>query len=415
MRKERLVVPIIASLAALWMAAQLLSSILFEHSLRQSLNGLNARGEWRMQRVESHPGWLNSNGRIVISPLLGRPWRLEVSYQARHGLLSTDIEGALLPRLDTRLQQAVGDVSVRSYPRWQGRYHTLGGHTELRLALAPLIVEQNRRQLNVRGARVRIEGVYGDWRLNASLDELTLNDGDASLQLGPVELDSRYTYIEDAYHFNQRDHLHISALNLAHPDLDLTIEPIDLHSEMHLDERELRVTGELVIGDTILTEEAPDTPILNGRVAAELTRINADAVRQIFARLRKEAAWGDASMPVADGLLTRLEPLMLNALQDSPRLDITTINLASPLLDINASAEGSLFFDARDLQQLSFVHADNEVMQARWRSRLDGDITWNDAPSVAALWLGLPIGTRSLTFDLIAGSWRVNGRPLPEF
>ena len=71
--------------------------------------------------------------------------------------------------------------------------------------------------------------------------------------------------------------------------------------------------------------------------------------------------------------------------------------------------------DARDLQELSLVDADNKAMQARWRSRLDGDITWDDAPSVAALWLGLPIGTRSLTFDLIAGSWRVNGRPLPEF
>ncbi|WP_235936922.1 DUF945 family protein [Vreelandella azerica] len=285
----------------------------------------------------------------------------------------------------------------------------------MRLALAPLIVEQNGRQLNVRGARMRIEGVYGDWRLNASLDQLTFSDRDASLQIGPVELNSRYTYIEDAYHFNQRDHLHISTLNLAHPDLDLKVEPIEVHSEMHLDERELSVTGELVIGDTLLTEEAPDTPILKGRIAAELSRINADSVRQIFAKLRQEAAWGDTSMPVADGLLTRLEPLLLNALQDSPRLDITTINLESPLLEINASAEGALFFDARDLEELSIVHADNEAMQARWRSRLDGDITWNDAPSVAALWLGLPIGTRSLTFDLIAGSWRVNGRPLPEF
>lgn len=415
MRKERLVVPIIASLAALWMAAQLLSSILFEYSLRQALSDLNARGEWRMQRVESHPGWLSSNGRIVISPLLGRPWRLEVPYQARHGILSTAIEGDLLPRLDTRLQQAVGDVSVPFYPRWQGRYYTLGGRTELRLALAPLIIEQNGRELDIRDARVRIEGVYGDWRVNASLDQLTLSDGAAGLQLGPVELESRYTYIEDAYHFNQRDHLHISTLSLDHPELDLEIQPLDLHSEMHLDERELRVTGELVIGDTVLKEDAPDTPILTGRVAAELSRINADSVRQIFARLSQEAAWGDTAMPVADGLLTRLEPLMLEALQDSPRLDITTINLQSPLLEINASASGALFFDARDLQELSLVDADNEAMQARWRSRLDGDITWEDAPSIAALWLGLPIGTRSLTFDLVAGNWRVNGRPLPEF
>ncbi|MGY4878741.1 DUF945 family protein [Vreelandella aquamarina] len=414
MRKERLVVPILAVLAALWVAAQLLSSILFEHSLRQALDDLNARGEWRMQRVESHPGWLNSHGRIIISPLLGRPWQLEVSYEARHGLWSTDVEGHLRPRLDTQLQQAVGDVSVRSYPSWRGRYHTLSGRTELRLALAPVVIEQNDRKLDVRGARMRIEGIYGDWRLNGMIDSLTLTDRDATLQLSPIELQSRYTYIEDAYHFNQHDHLHIGALTLTHPDLDIQVTPIDVRSEMRLDERELRIIGELAIGEAVLTNDAPDTPILQGRISAELSRINADAVRQVFAQLRQEAAWGDSTMPVADGLLARLEPGMLAALKDSPRLDINTLDLDSPLLDIHASAEGAFFFDARNMQALSIVHADETAMQDRWRSRLDGDITWNDAPSVAALWLGLPIGTRSLTFDLIQGSWRVNGRPLPE-
>jgi len=415
MRKERLVAPILAVLAALWVAAQLLSSILFEHSLRQALESLNTRGEWRMHRVESHPGWLSSQGRIIISPLLGRPWQLEVSYEARHGLWSTSVEGYLRPRLDTQLQQAVGDVSVRSYPRWQGHYHTLSGRTELRLALAPVVIEQNDRKLDVRGARMRIEGVYGDWRLNAMIDALTLTDREATLTLGPVELQSRYTYIEDAYHFNQHDHLHIGALTLIHPDLDISVTPIDVRSEMRLDERELRIIGELAIGEAVLTSDAPDTPILQGRVSAELSRINADAVRQVFAQLRQEAAWGDNTMPVADGLLDRLEPGMLAALKDSPRLDINTLDLNSPLLDIHASAEGAFFFDARNMQELSIVNADEAAMQARWRSRLDGDVTWNDAPSIAALWLGLPIGTRSLTFDLIQGGWRVNGRPLPAF
>lgn len=414
MRKERLLVPIIALLAAAWMAAQLLSSILFEHGLRQTLSDMNARGEWRVQREESHSGWFNSRGKLVISPLMGRPWRLEVSYQARHGVLSTDLEGTLVPRLDTQLQQVVGAISVPSYPRWQGHYHILGGRTELRLALAPLVIEQNGRQMNIRGAKMSIEGIYGDWLLNASLDQLTLVDRDASLQLGPVKLKSRYRYIDDAYHFNQRDHLHISSLALVHPELDLDIEPIDVHSEMHLDERELKVSGELVIGEARLTDEAPDSPVLTGRIAAELSRINADSLRQIFARLRQEAAWGDTSMPVAEGVLTRLEPLMLNVLQDSPRLDITAIDLASPLLEINADAEGAIIFDARDLEQLSLLAADSEAMQAQWRSRLDGDITWKDAPPVAALWFGLPLGTRSLTFDLVAGHWRINGRPLPS-
>ena len=37
MRKERLIVPILAALVVAWVVAQLLSSILFERSLRQAL------------------------------------------------------------------------------------------------------------------------------------------------------------------------------------------------------------------------------------------------------------------------------------------------------------------------------------------------------------------------------------------
>ena len=47
MRKERLIVPILAAVAVIWMVAQLLSSVLFERSLRQALEDLEARGEWR--------------------------------------------------------------------------------------------------------------------------------------------------------------------------------------------------------------------------------------------------------------------------------------------------------------------------------------------------------------------------------
>ena len=90
MRKERLIVPILAAVAVIWMVAQLLSSVLFERSLRQALEDLEARGEWRVSRIENHQGWLTSRGGLVLSPLLGRPWRLELTYRARHGVLSTD-------------------------------------------------------------------------------------------------------------------------------------------------------------------------------------------------------------------------------------------------------------------------------------------------------------------------------------
>ena len=70
MRKERLIVPILAAVAVIWMVAQLLSSVLFERSLRQALEDLEARGEWRVSRIENHQGWLTSRGGLVLSPLL---------------------------------------------------------------------------------------------------------------------------------------------------------------------------------------------------------------------------------------------------------------------------------------------------------------------------------------------------------
>ncbi|AVI63949.1 DUF945 family protein [Halomonas sp. GFAJ-1] len=413
MRKERLIAPVLAVIAVAWMVAQLLSSVLFERSLRQALEDLEARGEWRVSRTESHQGWLTSQGSLLLSPLLGRPWRLEISYRARHGILSTDVEGTILPRLDSVLQKAVGEVSAPSVPRWQGRYHTLSGYSELRLALAPFVIQQNGRELDVRGARIRLEGVFGDWHTRVLLDQLTLTDGLAQLTLGPSVLESRYTYIEDAYHFAQRDHLHIENLAMRYPAYDVQVAPLDVHSYMVLDESELRLKGELIVGEVRVPSEAPETPLFSGRVEAELSRLNADAVRQTIRRLRQEAAWGDTSLPMAEGLLARLEPDLLQVLSDSPRLDVPVVIIDSPLLGLSVEADGALFFDARNLNELSIAALEKPEERARWLERIDGDFIWHDAPTVAALWLGLPLGTRELQFDVVRGGWRVNGRPIP--
>ncbi|WP_447529234.1 DUF945 family protein [Vreelandella sp. TE19] len=414
MRKERLIVPVIVVAALVWAVAQLVSSILFERSLSQALEDLEARGEWRVSRSESRQGWLTSRGRVLLSPLLGRPWQLALTYDARHGLLSTDVEGTLVPRLDSALQKAVGEVSALSLPRWEGRYHTWSGKSELRLALAPFVIQQNGRELDVRGARLRLEGVFGDWRLRALFDQLTLSDGQAYLSFGPTTLESRYTYIEDAYHFAQRDHLHIDTTTLYYPGYEVQAAPIDLQSYMVLDESELRLQGSLSVGDVRVPSEAPDTPLLSGEIEAELSRLNADAVRQIIRRIRQEAAWGDTDRPMAEGFMTRLEPEVLHLLGDSPRLDVTRIALDSPLLGITVDADGALFFDGRRLEPLSLAGLGDPQARSRWKERIDGDFVWYDAPTVAALWLGLPLGTRELQFDVIRGNWRVNGRPIPE-
>ncbi|BBI60661.1 hypothetical protein HSBAA_19670 [Vreelandella sulfidaeris] len=316
---------------------------------------MEARGEWRVNRTESRQGWLSSQGRLILSPLLGRPWRLELTYRARHGILSTDVEGTVLPRLDTVLQQAVGEVTAPSVPRWQGRYHTLSGHSELRLSLAPFVIQQNGRELAVRGGRLRLEGVFGDWRLRALLDQLTLTDGMAQLALGPTELESRYTYTEGAYHFAQRDHLHIETLTLSYPSYDIQLSPLDLNSHMELDESELRINVALDVGDVMVPSEAPDTPLLNGQIEMELSRINADAVRHVIRRLRQEASWGDESLPMAEGLIARLEPDLRKMLSDSPRLDVTTVAIDSPLLGIQLDADGALFLTHASWMNLAWL------------------------------------------------------------
>ena len=117
---------------------------------------------------------------------------------------------------------------------------------------------------------------------------------------------------------------------------------------------------------------------------------------------------------MAEGLLVRLAPDLKGILSDSPRLDVTTIAIESPLLGINVNADGALFFDASGLDELMMTGLDKPEERARWLGYIDGDFTWHDAPTVVALWLGLPLGTRELEFDVVRGELRVNGRPMPQ-
>ena len=65
MRKERLIVPILAAVAVIWMVAQLLSSVLFERSLRQALEeclieGIDCNIDLHKQ-ILSDPGFCEAN------------------------------------------------------------------------------------------------------------------------------------------------------------------------------------------------------------------------------------------------------------------------------------------------------------------------------------------------------------------
>lgn len=407
-RKERLLVPLLVALALLWAGAQYLSSLLFERELARALDDLSARGDLAVRRSNVDRGWLESRGTLHLTPRFGRAWHLELPYEAHHGVISTRVDGELRPRLGPGERRLFGDALSTSPPSWQARYLTLGATLEGHLDLAPFVVSQGGRELDFRGGRITFGGVHGDWRLQARLDPWRLSDGPASLEVGPMTLESRYAYTEGAYHFNQQDLLKVERLAWRQPDLELDTHGLVLHSRTVLDERELRVESELTLDRLVTAEQV----LLTGRVALELSRINADALRSVLAMLRDEAARGDADQEGRD-LLVRLEPTLLALLQDSPRLDIHAIALESPMLGLDAGGDGALFFDSRQFAELNLVALDEPSEQARWRARLYGDLTWYQVPKVVALWLGLPLDTEDLEIDVVRGRVRINGRPLP--
>lgn len=407
MRKERLIVPMVVVLALVWAVAQYLAALLFERELVRALADLEARGEMVVERCEVERGWLSSSGEVRISPVIGSAWQLELSYAARHGVFSTRVEGEARPRLGPRQLSLFGDWLPSSPPSWHARYQTLGGTLEGSIQLAPFLISQGPRELDFQGGQLSFGGQQGDWRLRARLQPWRLTDGVASLESGSVSLESRYAYTAGAHHFTQHDLLLIEELAWQQPGLELEAHELLYRSRMQLDDSELRIDSELTLNEVLAAEQV----LLSGRVALELSRINADAVRGALAGLRREAAHARELAPRE--LLARLEPELLATLVDSPRLDLTEVDLESPMLGLAARGDGALFFDPRRLDELSPARLDEEAEQARWLARVDGDGIWQEVPTVVALWLGLPLNTRDLEIDVIRGRVRVNGRPMP--
>ncbi|MCE8051636.1 DUF945 family protein [Halomonas daqingensis] len=408
MRKERLIVPLLVVLLLAWLSAQAVSSWLFEREMARTLADLEARGEIDIERVEVEQGWWSSSGRIYVAPLFGHLWQLELTYRARHGVLSTHLDGEAMLRHGPSAVHLFGDSLATSPPLWEASYHSLTGTLEGGLQLAPLRITQQERELVFGGGRLRFSGEQGNWRMRAHLDSWSLSDGAARLEVGPAIINSQYAYTEDAHSFTQEDRLQIESLVWHQPQLRLDANGIRLSNRTSLDEQELRMQLALDLGEIHTAEQV----LLTGQVDVELSRFNADAIRSSMLRLRKLAASGHHGMK-QKALLSELEPYLLAVLQDSPRLDLQRLELDSPMLGLSARVDGSLFFDGRRLEELSLLGLDEPTVKARWRRRLDGDFTWYELPTVVALWLGLPLDTRTLEIDIGRGQVRVNSRPLP--
>ncbi len=408
MRKERLIVPLLGGVLLVWLIGQALSSWIFEREMRRLLSDLDARGEFGVLRSEVEQGWWTSSGLIHLAPLLGELWQLELSYRASHGVLSTHLDGEAVLRHGPDGVRLFGDSLPTSPPLWEASYRTLSGTLEGGLQLAPLRITQQERELVFAGGRLRFSGEQGNWRLRAQLDGWRLSDGVAQLEIGPATLNSHYAYTEGAYSFTQEDHLQLASLTWQQPQLRLDVSNLQLANRIMLDDQELRMRLDLDLGEVHTAEQV----LLTGELSAELSRLSADAIRATMKRVRELAASGHHGVGRHE-LLADLEPQLLQVLQDSPRLDLARLELESPMMGLAARLDGALFFDARRLDELSLLALDDPDMQQRWRRRLDGDFTWHELPTVAALWLGLPLDTRTLEIDIGRGQVRVNSRPLP--
>lgn len=408
MRKERLIVPLLIGGLLAWMAGQAASSWVFERELTLALEDMQARGELDIERVDIERGWWVSTGSIHFAPLLDDTWQLEVIYRARHGVLNTYLNGdvTLLHGLDGA--RFFDDALASSSPLWEARYRTLSRQLEGGLRLAPMRITQQARELAFEGGTLRFSGERGNWQLRAQLLPWALSDGEVRLKMGPATLNSEYAYTAGAHAFNQLDRLHIETLAWHQPQLKLDASDIQLAHRIILDERELRMQLQLDLGEIHSAEQL----LLAGRVDAELSRLNADALRSVIVQLRTLAANGGQQMSQR-ALLTELEPQLLSLLEDSPRLDLSLLELESPMLGLSARVDGALFLDGRQHEQLSLARLDDPTVQQSWRQRFDGDFVWHELPTVVALWLGLPLDTRTLQIDVGRGQVRVNGRPLP--
>ncbi|MCK2184432.1 DUF945 family protein [Halomonas getboli] len=406
MRKERLIVPVLAMLALAWAVAQTLSGLLFERELARAVEELQADGELRVSRSDIERGWLTSHGVIHLSPLLGNAWHLDLVYRARHGVLETRLDGTLRPHLGEATEASSGAAGAP--PQWEAHFRPYSSTLDATLELAPIVFQQQARTLTLQGGRVAVHGDVGDWRLRARLAELRLDDGEASLSAGPLVLESRFAYTQGAYHFNQNDRLRIEDLAWRSPELAFDAGEITLQTNTVLDAEELRLKGRLDVGQVLSGDEV----LLTGTLAGELSRIDADALRRLGNLLRHQATRGqlDAGERPPEEALT---PVLRELLVDSPRLDILDADLDSPMLGLSLTGKGVLVFDARDLDALEPLALNTDTERAAWRQRLDGDFLWQDLPPVIALGLGLPLDTRELQVDVVRGKVRLNGRPLP--
>ena len=419
MRRTWWAVIVVAVLGVVgYLGALAYASHVFEQELTRTLEALRKEGQWQVERQEVEQGWFHSQGRLHLSPVGDDRWQAEIPYDARHGVLSTRLSGAIQGVLAEDADSAsprmlFGDVLPSAEPRWTATFHTLDRQVEGRLDVAGFELSRNGAQLTFTGAEFTAEGRVGDVAVQGQIAPMRWQYDRGELATGPVHLNSRYQASED-YYYHQRNELILNRLDYqASQRPPVTLTGLRYSDETRLDEQ-LRLDISLSLEQAQVGSE----PLLTGRVDASLDRIDGQAARHLAREVEAviEEQGGDLSGLDEAGkrrLLQRLEPAILAMLEDSPRFILEGATLSSPLFGVDARGHGELIFSGRDVDALNVLDLLDSDAPA-WRERLDGRFTWNGIPPLVALQLGLPVSTRELVISIEAGRVRINDRPLPS-
>ncbi|SHE36132.1 protein of unknown function [Modicisalibacter ilicicola DSM 19980] len=412
MRKTGLAIVALVVLVAGYLGAQAYSSHVFERELAHTLDRLRDDEQWQVARDRAERGWFLSRGRLRLAPRGDEGWRLSLPYEARHGVLTTRLSGALRLFLsdggsnDERM--LFGDLLDAAEPRWTAAFHTLDRRVEGRLDIAPFEVDVDGERFALGDAVLDLEGRLGDVRVQGRVESLRLDGPDAKITAGPLRLESRYRFADDGSFFQQRNELTLERLDFrGSKRQDVTLSGVRYSDETRLDEQ-LRVDLAISLDEA----QASGERLLSGNLKARLDRIDGQAARRLVEQVKAILQEQGGEVTALDeAQVERIEPALLSALGDSPRFILEGVTLTSPLFGVDVRGSGELIFDGQDSQALN-LDALLEGDAEPWRERLNGRFSWHGVPPLLALQLGLPPETRQIELRIEQGRLLVNGQPL---
>lgn len=418
MRKGWLAIAAVAIAGMGYLGAQAYSSHVFERELERNLEALRADGEWHVERTAVERGWFHSRGRLSVAPAGSDPWQVTLPYDARHGLLSTRISGALRVRLPASSNAAsralFGEVLASAEPRWTATLHTLDRRGEGRIDVAGFELRRGERQLTSGGAHFLVEGRAGDVRVDGEIAPLQLVGPQGEILTEPLRLDSRFQTSGNGRFLHQRNTLQLERLEYRGGQRPpLTLSGLRYRDETRLDE-DLTLDASL----SLERAEVSGQTLLSGNLALGLERIDGESLRRLVAQVTAAAEAHGGDLSGLDGaqrraLVQRLQPTLLAMLSDSPRLTLEGVKVVSPMFGVDMRGHGELVFDGEDVTALSIAALDDPAGRQAWRQHLDGTLRFYGVPPLLAMQLGLPLDSETLEVTIEAGEVRVNGRSLP--